>query len=187
MIVKHKFYDECVKKFLDNEILIIGTFNPNIQNNEANFFYGRNRNYFWKILPELWNEESLKGKDINIKKNFLEDKKIAITDLILCIEMKESQINSFKDDNISNVKKWNTDNIIDNLKCSNIKKIFFTRKSFNKSTNFLKMEICKIKSYCESNFIKFEFLPTPSRYANEKKIKEWKELIFNDNTIKKLF
>ena len=33
--------------------LIIGTFNPSnnwVPNNAANYYYGRPRNYFWKIL-----------------------------------------------------------------------------------------------------------------------------------------
>lgn len=174
MTIHHKFYDECIKSFLDREILIIGTFNPEIENNEAKFFYGRNRNYFWKILPKLWNEESLKGKDINFQKNFLEEKEIAITDLILSVKMEENQLDNFKDDNLSNVVEWNTDNIINNLKNSKITKVFFTRKTFNKSTEFIKKEINKIKEYCENNNIKFEFLLTPSRNGNEKKINEWK-------------
>lgn len=174
MKIMHKFYDECIKDFLDSEILIIGTFNPNIQNNEADFFYGRNRNYFWNLLPRLWNEENLKDKDIEQKKKFLLDKKIVITDLILCVEMNELQKDNFKDDNLLNVEEWNTNNIIKNLKSSNIKQVFFTRKTFNKSTNFIKTEIDKIRILCELMNIKFEFLITPSRFSSERKFQEWK-------------
>lgn len=45
------------------EILIIGTFNPDTQGNEADFFYGRGRNFFWRLLPFVFDEPDLKGAD----------------------------------------------------------------------------------------------------------------------------
>ena len=38
-IVKHKFQDHTVA--IDTKILIVGTFNPAVEGNEANIFYSR--------------------------------------------------------------------------------------------------------------------------------------------------
>jgi G:T/U-mismatch repair DNA glycosylase len=32
-------------------MLIIGTFNPATYKNQADFFYSRGKNYFWRLLP----------------------------------------------------------------------------------------------------------------------------------------
>lgn len=41
--VKHRFINHKINP--DTEILILGTFNPEAKENEADFFYGRSRNY----------------------------------------------------------------------------------------------------------------------------------------------
>lgn len=48
-IIGHKFIDHQLNP--NTMVLIVGTFNPNVNNNEADFFYGRNRNYLWRLLP----------------------------------------------------------------------------------------------------------------------------------------
>lgn len=62
MIIKHKFLD--LFPLQGKKILIIGTFNPDVTCNDAKFFYGRAKNFFWRLLPEVFGKESLKG---NIK------------------------------------------------------------------------------------------------------------------------
>ncbi len=42
--IKHRFLDHQINP--ETEILILGTFNPETEKNEADFFYGRNRNYW---------------------------------------------------------------------------------------------------------------------------------------------
>jgi hypothetical protein len=54
----NRFYTEnVILKNVDiykPEILFLGTFNPELQNNPANFFYGRN--FFWTAFKNLFNE-----------------------------------------------------------------------------------------------------------------------------------
>jgi hypothetical protein len=76
------------------------------------------------------------------------------------------------------VIEWNTPNILKTLSKGNAKEVYFTRKSFDKSVQNIRDEIYKIKEFCDKNGIKFGFLPTPSRFYNEKKLQEWRS-VFN--------
>ena len=42
------------------ETLILGTFNPETPDNETEFFYGRRRNYLWRLLPSAYGGNDLK-------------------------------------------------------------------------------------------------------------------------------
>lgn len=73
-MIKHKFYNISPKQnpfnwddhfYTENtilknidlykpEIMFLGTFNPDLKNNHADFFYGRN--YFWPAFKNLFNE-----------------------------------------------------------------------------------------------------------------------------------
>lgn len=81
---------------------------------------------------------------------------------------------SYGDDKLTNVIEYNTHNIIKSLSKGATKEVYFTRKSFDKSVTCIKKEIYKIKEFCDSNDIKFRFLPTPSRFYSEKKLEEWR-------------
>lgn len=50
MIIQHA--SENWENYIPKKVktLILGSFNPNNPGNNANFYYGRNRNYFWKSL-----------------------------------------------------------------------------------------------------------------------------------------
>ncbi|MDQ1244229.1 MAG: hypothetical protein QG565_569 [Campylobacterota bacterium] len=173
MLVKHKFLE--LYPLQGKKILIIGTFNPDVPCNKAEFFYGRAKNYFWELLPSMFAKESLKG-DVQKQKEFLELHDIELSDLILLVALNEADICNYGDDKLKDVKEYNTDNILEILKKSNTKEVYFTRKSFDKSVENIKKEIVKIKDFCDKNSIKFRFLPTPARFAaNEKKRQEWRE------------
>lgn len=175
MTIKHKFLE--LYPLQGKKILIIGTFNPDVTCNGAEFFYGRAKNFFWRLLPEVFGKESLKG-DVQKQKEFLKEYDIELSDLILSVEMKEEDICNYGDDKLTNVIEYNTDNIIKSLSKRTTKEVYFTRKSFDKSVTCIKEEIYKVKEFCEKNGIKFRFLPTPSRFYNEKKLSEW-EKCFN--------
>ena len=172
MLVKHR----CINQYpiTGKKVLVIGTFNPDIVCNEAKFFYGRKKNYFWNLLPKIFNHECLKDKSLELKINFLEINNIELTDLILSVDILEKDIPSYGDDKLNKVIEWNTDNILNILKKKNTQEVYFTRKSFDTKVKNIKTEIDKIKMYCENNNIKFKFLPTPSRYENNTKLEEWK-------------
>jgi G:T/U-mismatch repair DNA glycosylase len=171
MILKHKFLD--LYPLQGKKTLIIGTFNPDVTCNDAEFFYGRVKNFFWRLLPEVFGEENLKG-DVQKQKEFLKEHDIELSDLILSVEMNPEDICSYGDDKLTNIIEYNTDNIINFLLKGATKEVYFTRKSFDKSVTCIKEEIYKIKEFCNSNEIKFGFLPTPSRFYSEKKLEEWR-------------
>ena len=94
----HKFFSE--NNHLPNEnglipnweinTLFIGTFNPSIQwniNNNAVYFYGRTRNYFWRLLSEFTcNMLPVNKTDYHTIFSFLRHYKIGLTDIIFRIK-----------------------------------------------------------------------------------------------------
>ena len=125
MIEKHPF-DPFVPELCD--ILILGSFpgKESTQNTRENdWFYGANRNQFWKIL-ELVYGIILENK--SDKQNLLANNKIAITDIILSCERAG---NSNSDKNLVN-KKYNIEQINKILKDKTIRKILFTSKGVYK-------------------------------------------------------
>ena len=73
-VIKHKFRKHSINS--ETKILIIGTFNPDVSNNEADFFYGRKRNYLWQLLPETLNQKSLKYEKKQKKLEFMKENNI---------------------------------------------------------------------------------------------------------------
>lgn len=72
--------------------LIIGSIPPyrfcvqkDIQDNDVRFYYGSNKNYFWKLLSEVTDKKlDFKNTEeaINQRKEFLKEHNIGITDII---------------------------------------------------------------------------------------------------------
>lgn len=81
----------------DVKHLFIGTFNPEGGEN-VSYFYGREKNFCWKILSDIFNEEfNPKSKDFF---QLLERHKIACVDMIKSVqrrdnlEFQEGQLNN---------------------------------------------------------------------------------------------
>ncbi len=152
------------------EILIIGTFNPDTKENPTDFFYGRSRNFLWKLLPTAFKQETLKGKTKAEKQQFINLYKIDFTDLIAEVDVTEAA--NYNDAYLDNkVVKWT--NVIKQISSlPHLKKVCLTRKSFADIPN-MKIKIKEISSYCADNNIPFHPLSTPSRFYGEAKQKEW--------------
>lgn len=171
--IKHRLLDHQINP--ETEILIIGTFNPDTDENKADFFYGRNRNYLWKILSDIYQKQNLKNASKKEKLSFIEQEKIDFIDLIVEIEVEDGHKLNYKDDYIdSKVTQWQ--NVITEIeKQKNIKKICFTRKTFKGIPN-IKNQIEKVKVYSNEHNIIFQFLTTPARppkYYGKKTMDEW--------------
>lgn len=87
MSCKHRFYNSLFPAENNYEFLVIGTFNPEwdaINGNNADYFYGRDSNFFWCIVPHAFDETCLINSGPNEWKKFClkAEHKIAITDLI---------------------------------------------------------------------------------------------------------
>ena len=89
MPCEHRFINELIPDW-ELEYLFVGTFNPswNINNAiQADYFYGRNTNNFWCILPRVFGGENLKYSNRETKVKYIKKKKIGITDLVRIVPM----------------------------------------------------------------------------------------------------
>jgi len=175
-LVKHRFLDHQINP--DTETLIIGTFNPDTASNQAEFFYGRGRNYLWRLLPTAFMVTDLKGAMKQHKLEFISKNKIDFIDLISEIEVDEGQEANYYDGYIDNKKiKWREIiSEIDRLK--NLKRVCFTRKTFSDIPN-MKMQIEIIKEHCKKKNIHFQAMTTPARFYNQDKQAEWTNFLTN--------
>ncbi|MBL0136235.1 MAG: hypothetical protein IPP79_20795 [Chitinophagaceae bacterium] len=67
--------------------LIVGTFNPEWpEGNYAEWFYGRvDNNYFWDLLPRMFDDEGLRSQTHIQWKIYCRKKEVALTDLLSVI------------------------------------------------------------------------------------------------------
>ena len=87
MSCRHRFYDNLIPNIDNPEYLFIGTFNPEwnaINGNNAEYFYGRETNLFWCIVPHAFDYGCLINKGVDEWIDFCnsENHKIVLTDLI---------------------------------------------------------------------------------------------------------
>ncbi len=168
--IKHRLLNHKINP--ETQILILGTFNPDTGKNKADFFYGRSRNYLWKLLPIAFKKPDLKKASKKEKLSFIKQAKIDFIDLIAEVKVENGQEANYNDAFIDNkVTQWQT--VIKKIKViKNLKKICFTRKTFTDIPN-IKNQIETIQNYCSKNGISFKTLTTPARFYNKKKQTEW--------------
>jgi G:T/U-mismatch repair DNA glycosylase len=176
--VQHRFIDHQINP--KTETLIIGTFNPETAGNDAEFFYGRSRNYLWRLLPIAFGRNDLKVASKHEKIEFIQKYKIDLTDLIEEIKVDEGQEANYYDGYIDNkVTRWkNIIAIIDTL--PNLKRVCFTRKTFSDIPK-MKTKVSEIQKHCDNKGIGFQALTTPARFYREDKQAEWTNFLLNDN------
>ena len=56
--MKHKFLSRKLNP--ETEILIVGTFNPDVSKNSAKFFYSRGHTSFWELMSAIFGEKCLR-------------------------------------------------------------------------------------------------------------------------------
>lgn len=175
-IAKHRFRNHEINP--ETEILIIGTFNPDTPENTADFFYGRQRNFLWTLLPTAYGDESLKGKPKQEKLDYIKEKRVDFIDLISEVDVDETS--NYDDDYLDKrVTKWR--NVIAELEqLKKLRKVCFSRKSFSGIPK-MKERIEDIRLYCEKWGIHFEYLATPARFYRADKQEEWSRFL-NNNT-----
>ncbi|MFH1621622.1 MAG: hypothetical protein ABIA97_00675 [Candidatus Omnitrophota bacterium] len=173
-ILNHKFLNHEIQK--DTEVLIIGTFNPDVLGNEAEFFYGRQRNYLWKLLPVAFGAQDLRGVSRFKKEEFMKEHKIDFVDLIQTVNVAAGHENDYSDAYIDSCmpalgSRWkNIESLINNQQ-GTIRKVCFTRKTFSDIPN-ITHKINRIEEYCIARNIIFGYLISPARYySNAKQIK----------------
>lgn len=167
-IIKHKFRTHRVNPL--TEILIIGTFNPDVADKNLDFFYGRPRNFLWTLLPKAFKYKNLKHVSKLEKLHFMNENKIDFIDIISEIKVLDEK-NYYDTYLEKRVTEWNdVISQISNLK--NLKKVCFTRKSFA-SIPQIKKRVDAIQTFCYSQNIEFCCLVTPARFIRKDKQDEW--------------
>lgn len=176
--IKHKFIDYKINP--ETETLIIGTFNPASEDNPAEFFYGRSRNYLWRLLPGAFNHKDLKQASINEKKEFITNRKIDFIDLIAQVESQNEGKTRYYDGTLdkSEISWQDVIGEIDKLK--HLKRVCFTRKTFSDIPK-MRVQIEKIREHCINKGIEFTYLTTPARYYNLEKQREWSDFFVDSH------
>ena len=77
----------------ESEILILGSF-PSVKSREMQFFYGHPQNRFWKLIAELYEEET--PETISEKKQLLLKHHIALWDVIASCDIAGSSDSSIR-------------------------------------------------------------------------------------------
>lgn len=175
--LKHRFSDHKINP--ETETLIIGTFNPETEDNDAEFFYGRGRNFLWRLLPTAFQEEDLKQKDKQEKLAFIKKRKIDFIDLILQIEVENGQETNYLDSYIDSRKIEWREIISEIKKLKSLKRVCFTRKTFSGIPK-MQEKIEEVQAYCLKNDIFFKAMTTPARYYSEDKQTEWTNFLHYD-------
>lgn len=169
--IKHKFRDHKISP--NTETLILGTFNPDYSGSEIDFFYGRPRNFLWKLLPIAFQKQNLKESSLAEKLEFMKFANVDFIDLIseVNVQNEKNFDDSYLDDKVT---KWNC--IISRIgELPDLKRVCFTRKTFTGIKN-IHVKIDEIQRHCKNNSIDFILLMTPARYYSGKKQTEWNVL-----------
>jgi G:T/U-mismatch repair DNA glycosylase len=176
-IITHRFLDFEINPL--TETLFIGTFNPETEKNKADFFYGRSRNFFWRLLPLAFYFDDLKKASKEDKIQFITDRRISFIDIICSVEVPSGHEADYYDGSIDKkVLEWR-DVIAEIKKLHKLKRVAFTRKTFSDISQ-MKKRIEEVEKYCADNYITFQCLTTPARFYSIEKQKEWK-CFLNDN------
>lgn len=174
--IRHRFLNHPIGS--DTETLILGTFNPDIKGNEADFFYGRSRNFLWRLLPLAYNEPDLKKASKPEKLAFILKHKIGFIDLIAEISVDAGEETNYNDDFIDGrVTRWQ-EVILGMKKLKALKRVGFTRRTLTGIPG-MKSKIEVIASFCNEHGIYFKPLPTPSRFYRADKQEEWTKFFYS--------
>jgi len=169
-VIPHRFLQYPLNPY--TEILIVGTFNPDTEKNPAEIFYGRSRNFLWRLLPIALGESDLKNKTTEEKFDFIKRHKISFIDLVAEVTVDVGSEVNYEDRYIDNkVTQWR--DVIGIMKTmSNLKKICFTRKTFSDIPH-VKKRIKEVEDFCYEKEISFQYLSTPARIYSKEKQEEW--------------
>lgn len=170
--IRHRFSSHLPAA--STEILFLGTFNPDTPENDADFFYGRKRNFLWTLLPQVFGEMSLKNSSTTQKRAFIRRFNLDFLDLIL--EVNVAEVANYRDDYLDDkITSWR-DVIAELERLQHLRKVCFTRKTFSGIPNIRK-QLEVIRAYCESRKLEWILLPTPTRGYTAEKQAVWTSLI----------
>ncbi len=170
----HRFYKDLELGYVtwQPDTLIVGTFNPSWDdNNPAQWFYGRtHNNFFWEVLPRVYNQPSLIKGSWQEWLTFCQLHNVAITDLISSVNDADEHntdhrriISKFTDQDIESRfkdRQW-VDVCALLERFPSIQNIYLTRGNAGIWANQWNV----IRSYCHKHGKRCETLLTPSGNA----------------------
>lgn len=174
MEIEHQFLHKDF--FIPNwkaDILVLGTYNPSC-GEQVDYFYGRNRNKFWKAIGLTFNISDNSLTTLEGKLSFLKKHDIACMDLIYKVVVNDPTkindlISGYSDQKLfggtrdkSLERVYNTQNIKSYLEKFEPKKVIHTWGKRNNPVEF-KNEISELKQICKIKKIQFiDDCPSPS-------------------------
>jgi G:T/U-mismatch repair DNA glycosylase len=175
----------------DYNTLIIGTFNAEDQeglNNDAEWFYGRARNQFWYILPQLFGQPSLHRKEhqdipltelASLWKQFCVENSIVIIDIFKEIE---GVLPNHGDNAIANAEDVNLFNYELAFQNATFQNVIFTWKGQNDNTGLGVLKTLAHNWFTAQGSQVYHMVsPSPAfRRSREWKLSMWLEM-FNEN------
>lgn len=172
----HRFQEDLIPLH-ELRYLFVGTFNPEWNNpngNNANWFYGRRTNSFWRILPSVFGGENMNTfhhrQNPQIWKDYCLENGIGFTDIITAIldaevEVHEQQIMGFQDnflEHFINIIFTNIPQIIEN-NANSLLGVYLTRFSHTLNPNGIFLEKWhEIEGLCNDLGVHNSPLVTPS-------------------------
>jgi len=171
VLVKHGFLTHTMDT--GAETVIIGTFNPGCICN-IEFFYSGARNRLWRLLPAAFGEEDLRKASRDKKIKFSWRRGIEFIDIISEVEVEKGQECNRNDSYIDpRVTEWR--DVIQELGLlRNVKRICFTRRTFNKSVYEIALRVTKLKEHFGR---KFRLMPSPAWYPVAAEQAIWTEFL----------
>ena len=155
------------------ETIIIGTFNPGRICN-VDFFYSGPRNRLWRLLPKAFGEEDLRKATPDEKIKFYRLRHIDFIDIISEVEVERGQECNRNDSYInSRVTEWR-DVIKELSPLRTVKRLCFTRKTFNKSVREIEQRVVQLKNHFDN---RFRLMASPAWYPAPNEQTMWTEFL----------
>lgn len=194
MPCSHRFHEDLYPEHR-LEYLFIGTFNPEWNDpngNNANWFYGRRTNSFWRILPATFGYPNLNTdqyrQNPDLWKQYCADNSIGLTDMIEKIidaneEEHQEQVLSFLDNQL---EKFDQVQMVDipkiiSANANSLSGVYLTRYSHTlKPKSLFRNRWTEIENLCDDYGIHHSCLVTPSngyRMPVAEKIRQWQNEI----------
>ncbi len=190
----HRFQEDLYPNYKLKH-LFVGTFNPewNSQNgNNANWFYGRRTNSFWRILPTVFGHENMNTVFNRLNpqkwKDYVSENNIGITDMISSIldaneDVQGPQILGFLDNELEAFHEIIFTDIIQIIQnnADTLKGVYLTRYAHTLNPNtILFQRWTEIIQLCDNLGIHHSPLVTPSngfRLPVIQKVEIWNQNI----------
>lgn len=128
----------------DSKVMILGSF-PSVKSREVSFYYGNQRNRFWKVISSILERDVPESN--RAKKEMILDCKIALWDVIQSCEINGSSDSSIKNAKVNNIERVLSETKVKLIVC-NGKKAY---DLFNKYVGINSVKVMSLPSTSPAN------------------------------------